>query len=244
MSAVGTDADREAAVDVKAVAAAPVRVHVATPDPGTRNRLLAVARSCGFEPAAEPGGTRDTTVVAAARTVDDAIAQCPAPHRDHGGWLLIAETFTMEETLRAVRTGARTMLRSANVTSQRFAGAVDAARRGDGLMPYEVLVRLLNGPASRPCPSTPNGPNAPNAPAAPWAAGRSDRPEQVPLPPLTGRQLALLALMAEGHDNAAIARELDCSQHTVRNAIYGLTARLQVRNRSQAVACAVRAGLI
>jgi len=213
----------------------PVRVHVATPDPGTRDRLLAVARSCGFEPAAEPGGTHDTTVVAAARTVDDALAQCPAPHRGHGGWLLIAETFTMEETLRAVRTGARTMLRSANVTSERFAGAVDAARRGDGLMPYEVLVRLLRGPATRPSPWT----------NASEATGRPERTEQAaPLPPLTGRQLAVLALMAEGHDNAAIARELDCSQHTVRNAIYGLMARLQVRNRAQAVARAVRAGLI
>ncbi len=56
--------------------------------------------------------------------------------------------------------------------------------------------------------------------------------------------LTVLALMAEGHDNAAIARELDCSQHTVRNVIYDLTSRLQVRNRAQAVACAVRTGLI
>ncbi len=215
---------------------APVRVHVAAPDAGTRNRLLAVARSCGFEPAAEPGGTGDTTVVAAARTVDDAIAQCPALHRDLGGWLLIAESFTMAETLRAVRTGARTMLRFANVTSQRFAGAVDAARRGDGLMPYEVLVRLLGEAATGPaCPSS-------NSLAVQGRSGRTER--DVTLPPLTGRQLVVLALMAEGHDNAAIARELDCSQHTVRNAIYVLTARLQVRNRAQAVAWAVRAGLI
>jgi DNA-binding NarL/FixJ family response regulator len=215
-------------------AAVPVRVHVAAPDSGTRNRLLAVARSCGFEPAAEPDGTHDTTVVSAARTVDDAIAQCPAPHRGRGGWLLIAETFTTAETLRAVRTGARTMLRSANVTSERFAGAVDAARRGDGLMPYEVLVRLLSEPATVPRPSR----------EASVVTGRPERTERVPPPPLTRRQLTVLALMAEGHDNATIARELDCSQHTVRNAIYGLTALLQVRNRAQAVACAVRAGLI
>jgi DNA-binding NarL/FixJ family response regulator len=195
-----------------ATAAAPVRVHVSATDPATRDRLVGLARSCGFESAAEPQGTEDTTVVVAARTVDDAIEQCPAPCRGRGGWLLIAETFTTSETLRAVRTGAHAMLRSANATPERFATAVDTARRGDRLMPYEVLVRPLG------------------------ATG--------PRPSLTGRQLTVLALIAEGHDNAAIARELECSQHTVKNAIYDLTARLRVRNRSQAVACALRTGLI
>ena len=54
----------------------------------------------------------------------------------------------------------------------------------------------------------------------------------------------MLALMADGHSNAAIARALSCSEHTVKNVIYDLTARLQVRNRSQAVAFAIRAGII
>jgi DNA-binding NarL/FixJ family response regulator len=222
-------------------AAVPVRIHVAAPDPGTRNRLLAVVRSCGFEPAAEPDGNRDTTVVAAARTVDDAIAQCPAPHGGSGGWLLIAETFTTAETLRAVRTGARAMLRSANVTAERFAGAVDAARRGDGLLPYEVLVGLLGEPATGPCPSRKASVPTERPNRTEWTEW-TERP--LPRPDMTGRQLTVLALMAEGHDNATIARELHCSQHTVRNVIYGLTAQLQVHNRAQAVACAVRAGLI
>jgi DNA-binding NarL/FixJ family response regulator len=180
-------------------------------------------------------------VVAAARTVDDAIEQCPAPYRVRGGWLLIAETFTTSETLRAVRAGAHAMLWSANANPERFATAVDTARRGEGLMPYEVLVRLLGGTATGPRASAqvPVGSAAPAASAAPRSPKRP-----APRPPLTGRQLTVLALVAEGHDNAAIARALDCSQHTVRNVIYDLTSRLQVRNRAQAVACAVRTGLI
>jgi DNA-binding NarL/FixJ family response regulator len=220
-----------------------VRVHVAASDPATRERFLALARSCGYASVAEPDGSADTVVVAAARTVDEAIEQCPAPYRIRGGWLLIAETFTTSETLRAVRAGAHAMLWSANANPERFATAVDTARRGEGLMPSEVLVRLLGGTAA-------TGPRASaqvqaqvSVRSAVSTAPRSPK-RPAPRSPLTGRQLTVLALVAEGHDNAAIARELDCSQHTVRNVIYNLTSRLQVRNRAQAVACAVRTGLI
>jgi DNA-binding NarL/FixJ family response regulator len=212
-----------------------VRVHVAASEPATRDRLLALVRRCGYElaAAAEPDGGADTVVVAAARTVDGAIELCPAAYRRRGGWLLVAETFTTSETLRAVRAGAYAMLWSANANPERFATAVDTARRGDGLMPYDVLIRLLGGAASGPRPALAGRP----------AESRNPK-QQAKRTSLTGRQLTVLALMAEGHDNAAIARELDCSQHTVRNVIYDLTSRLQVRNRAQAVACAVRTGLI
>jgi DNA-binding CsgD family transcriptional regulator len=65
-----------------------------------------------------------------------------------------------------------------------------------------------------------------------------------PVAALTGRQLSVLALVADGRANAEIAQELSCSEHTVKNVIYELMARLQVRNRAHAVAHAVRAGLI
>ncbi|WP_246214074.1 response regulator transcription factor [Kitasatospora viridis] len=61
---------------------------------------------------------------------------------------------------------------------------------------------------------------------------------------LTARQTEVLALIADGHGNAAIARQLSCSEHTVKNVIYELMARLQARNRAHAVAHAVRDGLI
>jgi DNA-binding NarL/FixJ family response regulator len=66
----------------------------------------------------------------------------------------------------------------------------------------------------------------------------------VPAPSLTARQMRVLELMAEGQDNATIARTLRCSEHTVKNVIYDLMVRLGVRNRAHAVACGVRAGLI
>ncbi|MEH1098256.1 response regulator transcription factor [Micromonospora sp. CPCC 205561] len=63
-------------------------------------------------------------------------------------------------------------------------------------------------------------------------------------PVLTAQQLRVLRLVAEGYDNAGIARELRCSPHSVKNMIYDLMARLQVSNRVHAAAYAIRRGLI
>ncbi|MBO4205978.1 helix-turn-helix transcriptional regulator [Micromonospora sp. CPCC 206060] len=63
-------------------------------------------------------------------------------------------------------------------------------------------------------------------------------------PVLTAQQLRVLELVANGYDNAGIARELHCSPHSVKNVIYDLMARLQVRNRVHAAAYAIRRGLI
>jgi DNA-binding NarL/FixJ family response regulator len=182
--------------------------------------------------------------VAAARTVLEAIDGIPARQqvrgRVCGGWVLIAETFTPSETLCAVRVGAHAMLRFANATPQRLAAAIDIARRGEGLMPYEVLVQSLGGTAA----GSQTSAGRPERSARSARSEHPERPAPAPTLPLTGRQLTVLSLIADGHGNAAIARELDCSQHTVKNVIYDLTARLQVRNRAQAVACAVRTGLI
>ena len=54
----------------------------------------------------------------------------------------------------------------------------------------------------------------------------------------------MLRLVADGHDTAEIATELSYSQRTVKNILHDLTTRLQLKNRSHAVAYAVREGLI
>ena len=60
---------------------------------------------------------------------------------------------------------------------------------------------------------------------------------------LTERERAVLALLAEGHDNAAIAGRLFISPSTVKNHISNVLAKLGVENRVQAAAYAVRHGL-
>jgi DNA-binding NarL/FixJ family response regulator len=51
---------------------------------------------------------------------------------------------------------------------------------------------------------------------------------------LTGRQLAVMRLLGLGMDNAQIARELSCSQRTVKQHISAIFDRLSVRSRLQA----------
>jgi len=53
---------------------------------------------------------------------------------------------------------------------------------------------------------------------------------------LTGRQRELLGLVAAGHDNVAIARRLGLSPYTVRKHLENAFSRLDVTNRTAAVA--------
>jgi DNA-binding NarL/FixJ family response regulator len=195
-----------------------LRVHLGPAGGAARDTVAANLRRAGIELAAvrSDGAVR----VAAGRTPGAALDGWPEP--GGGPLLLVADTFTAAGVRRAVRAGAVAMLQSAEATPERLLTAVHGARHGEGRMPYGVLVRLLGE----------------------GDADAAERRRPAPGSPLTARQTAVLTLVAEGHGNAAIARELSCSQHTVKNVIYDLMARLQVRNRAHAVAHAVRTGLI
>ncbi|MBO4207986.1 DNA-binding response regulator [Micromonospora echinofusca] len=199
-----------------------MRVHVVADEPGDRAALLDLLGRAGVGVADPPEPSPPTVVLAVADTVDAALAAyrlaCPAGERP---LLVVADAFTPAGVRRAIRSGVDAMLRRAEVTPAQLLAAVQSARYGEGRLPYEILIRLLSR-AIEAGPVTEAGPPV----------------------PLTARQTMVLNLMAEGHGNAAIARVLLCSEHTVKNVIYDLMARLQVRNRAHAVARAVRAGLI
>ncbi|GAA4671238.1 helix-turn-helix transcriptional regulator [Phytohabitans rumicis] len=158
-----------------------------------------------------------TVVVAAGRNVDEAVDTCPESYRQ-GDYplMVVADEFSPTGVRRALQDGVRVMLLSTEVTPNRLRTALRSARHGDGRLPYQALIGLLNRSA----------------------------PPVRPIEPLTARQSEVLSLIADGHGNAAIARALSCSEHTVKNVIYDLMARLQVNNRAQAVAEGIRTGLI
>ncbi|MFC9294194.1 response regulator [Streptomyces sp. NPDC057011] len=62
-------------------------------------------------------------------------------------------------------------------------------------------------------------------------------------PSLTSREVEVLELIARGHDNRRIARELVLSEKTVRNHITHVFEKLQVTSRAEAVARARDVGL-
>lgn len=153
-------------------------------------------------------------LLVAGTTVEEAFALRPA------GWpgarlVVLADTFSREGVREAVRAGATTLLRFATTSPGHLAAGLLTAREGGGQMPHDVLVRLLGGSG---------------------AAGRAPR--------LTRRHLSVLWLLAEGFDNAAVARSLTCSVHTVKNVVRELLVLLNARNRAHAVAEAVRLGLV
>ncbi|GAA4840024.1 helix-turn-helix transcriptional regulator [Kitasatospora terrestris] len=173
-------------------------------------RIAHLLHRTGLVPAAE--GEQETVKVAVAARIEDAVRVGAAVGRP---LLVICDTVTPVGVRLALQAGVAAVLRSAELTPERLAAALRAARHGDGRIPYATLSQLLAG------------------------AGGDERP-----PALTARQTEVLDLMAEGHGNAVIARALSCSEHTVKNVIYELMARLQVRNRAHAVAHAVRCGLV
>ncbi|MFY1616359.1 helix-turn-helix transcriptional regulator [Micromonospora sp. WMMD736] len=198
--------------------------HVVAPNATIRAEALAALRRAGVTPVPDSYDSPDTVIVTAVDTVHEALTACPAlPRSTAQRTLLVADRFSPADVVRVLRSGTLVMLRFADVTPSRLAAAVQAARDGEVRLPHEVLVGVLGGTGT------------PNQAETSRPAGRS---------PLTPRQTRVLALMAEGQDNAMIARSLLCSNHTVKNVIYDMMARLQVRNRAHAVACGVAAGLI
>ncbi|WP_439679520.1 LuxR C-terminal-related transcriptional regulator [Embleya sp. MST-111070] len=65
----------------------------------------------------------------------------------------------------------------------------------------------------------------------------------MPFPQLTDREREVLDLLAQGLDNASIARRLILSEKTLRNRVSDVLTKLRARSRAEAVAIAGDAGL-
>ncbi len=53
-----------------------------------------------------------------------------------------------------------------------------------------------------------------------------------------------MKLLAEGFDTGDVGRQLFLSERTVKNIVHDVTSRLNLRNRTHAVAYALKQGLI
>jgi DNA-binding NarL/FixJ family response regulator len=122
---------------------------------------------------------------------------------------------------------------------QTFLSAVQAGARGFLLKEasweeVSLAIRIVS-----------NGGLAFDSHSARWLIDHLTNPpaDDNPFPELTERELDVLKLVADGHGNAAIARELMLSLKTVRNYISRIFAKLQVVDRTQAAVRARQAGL-
>jgi len=138
--------------------------------------------------------------------------------------VVVLTTFADDASIAgALRAGARGYL-TKDAGRAELAAAVRAAASGQATFAREVGERLARGFAEA---------SSSVDAAAPAAAVLRER-----FPALTAREAEVLALIAEGRSNAEIAASLYLGVSTVKSHINALFAKLDVRDRAQAIALA------
>ncbi|WP_326946238.1 response regulator transcription factor [Amycolatopsis sp. NBC_00348] len=138
--------------------------------------------------------------------------------------VLVAGEVDDNEVLGAVEHGVCAVARRADAGPEVLVRLIKAAAAGEGALPPDLLGRLLN---------------------------RVSRLQRQVLEPrglsaggMSNRETEVLRLVAAGYSTQEIADRLSYSQRTVKSILHDVTNRFQLRNRSHAVAYALREGLI
>lgn len=138
--------------------------------------------------------------------------------------VLVARHLDEVTALPAIEAGTRALIRRMDASPERLVSTIVSAANGDGAIPADLLGRLLEQVGA--------------------LQTEVLRPQGLTFSGLAEREIAVLRLISEGHDTAEIAAALCYSERTIKNIIHDVINRLQLRNRSHAVAYAVRNGLI
>lgn len=192
-------------------------------------------------------GTRDVADVAEAGTVSEAWKDPDLPAADvvivdpdtTGGLefvrqvggavpgakvLILASRYEQADVVAAVAAGAVGYLEKDSLEPDSLVAAVRAAASGAGVMSPELLGSLLRGISK--------------------ASVEVLEPRGLTLSRLDTREQQVLRLVADGHPIREVAEKMRYSERTIKNVIHDVVTKLNVRTRSQAVALAVREGLI
>jgi DNA-binding NarL/FixJ family response regulator len=141
---------------------------------------------------------------------------------EQGVAVLMLTTFDLNEYVYdALRAGASGFLLK-DVLPEDLIAAVRVVARGDGLIAPTVTKRLIEQFVRTAPPSAP--------------------PDE--LAELTPREVEVLTLIARGLSNGEIARDLVLSEATVKTHVKHVLAKLDARDRVQAVVFAYEAGLV
>jgi DNA-binding NarL/FixJ family response regulator len=143
--------------------------------------------------------------------------------RDPSPTVVMLTTFDLDDYVyEAIRAGASGFLLK-SAPPQQLIDGIRTVMAGDALLAPEITRRLLNRFVARP-------------------------PHPTGIPPafadLSGRELEVLRLIADGHSNAEIAATLFLSEATIKTHVTHILTKLRLRDRVQAVALAYRTGLM
>lgn len=204
------------------------RTHVHALDPVSSSGLEAELRDhpqielIGFDEAAD----QDTVAVTAIDSLGEAETVMIRKAKRYGcrKVVLVCTAPHALDLFEAVDLGVCAILPRHEATSVRLARAVRSAAAGEAAIPADMLGRFLTqiGKIQQEV-LTPRGLRP---------TGMADR------------EVKILRLVADGMDTKEIANQLCYSERTVKNVLHDVTSRFQLKNRSHAVAYAVREGLI
>jgi NarL family two-component system response regulator YdfI len=153
---------------------------------------------------------------------------------DRTAFVVLVEGTDPEDAIEAFHAGAGAILpRSAE--REEIMAAIKAVSSGLAVLPRELMATLLNGGGSAAI-TLPDGNES-------LADGLPDGNEAVGAR-LTPRELEVLAAMADGASNKAIARRLDISFHTAKFHVAAILAKLDADSRTEAVTRAAQLGLV
>lgn len=124
-----------------------------------------------------------------------------------------------ESVFTALRAGARGYILKDTDASE-MARAIQAVGRGEAVFSPAIANRLIDF----------------------FAAPHPTVPKEM-FPSLTEREREILRLIAQGHANPEIARQLSLSVKTIHNYVSNIFSKLQVADRAQAIIRAREAGL-
>jgi DNA-binding NarL/FixJ family response regulator len=205
----------------------PIATYVHGGDPISREGVISQLRA---RPEVTVVGEMDVdqamVAVVVTDTVDDEATRMMRALRrgDSPRLVLVASVLDEAALVAAAEVGVGGLLRRIDATGDALARTIVRVAAGEGDIPHDLLGRLLT------------------------ELGRLQRqvltPRGLTFTGLSPRETEVLRMVADGHDTAEIARRMCYSERTVKNVLHDLTTRLQLRNRSHAVAYAVREGLI
>ena len=209
-----------------------VAVAIYSADPAFRLRLEQLLRAeLGYTVASVTNDPAAVSQLIEQRRVDTVVAHVPScklltewrNRHPATTFVVIADETDEGETLDVLYAGANAILQR-SAASTEIATAIDMASRGLALLPRHVLERLLD--ASSPTSEE---------------SRRDDGASRVSLTP---RENEVLAAMADGASNKAIARRLGISLYTAKFHVAAILAKLDADSRTEAVARAAHLGLV